>query len=495
MATSVAHTRGTLEDAELAKLAVAGDGHAFAKLYDRHERRVYSFCMRMLGSPHDAADATQETFVRMLARLPALEGRELNFVAYVLASARNVCYDAIRAARAVEPTAEELPAPRGGAMDIDMDPERFTLLAAAREDVREANAALPARQREVLALREVELLSYEEIGELMDLNRNAVAQLISRARIKLGELLRGSALASVGPSSPECERALPLLALLQDEQQGAPGELDWVHAHLAACETCRLSRGAMEEAGASYRALGLLVPAAWLRHATIARAAEFVGVDWSHVAGALTDAPPDAPLPDAAPLVPGGRGRLAASALLGFVLCVLLALVLAGNVGRDGNTQLSPAALSSPTHAAVVTVKPHRHEDKLTAPHGRVYARRLTGSSGRATALAVSTAPDHSPVLVTPAHQHKRRHHGSTPARRVPAGKSPQPAPTPAPAPTTNTTSTQSTPPVTPAPTTGSGSVTTETTTAPPGGSTGTEGTATTPTNPNNPAGPPGLVP
>jgi predicted DNA-binding protein (UPF0251 family) len=164
-------------------------------------------------------------------------------------------------------------------MDIDTDPERFALLAAACEDVRAANAALPARQREVLALREVELLSYEEIGELMDLNRNAVAQLISRARIKLGELLRGSALASVGPSSPECERALPLLALLQDAQDGAPGELDWVHAHLAACETCRLSRAAMEEAGVSYRALGLLVPAAWLRHATIARAAEFVGLE------------------------------------------------------------------------------------------------------------------------------------------------------------------------------------------------------------------------
>jgi RNA polymerase sigma-70 factor (ECF subfamily) len=518
MATSVAHPRGTLGDAELAQLAVAGDGHAFAELYDRHERRVYGFCIRMLGSPHDASDATQETFVRMLARLPALEGRELNFVAYTLATARNVCYDAIRAARTVEPTADELPAPREGAtvVDIDTDPERFALLAAAREDVRTANAALPARQREVLALREVELLSYEEIGELMDLNRNAVAQLISRARLKLGELLRGSALSSVGPSSPECERALPLLALLQDAQ-GAPGELDWVRTHLAACETCRLSRAAMEEAGVSYRALGLLVPAAWLRHATIARAAEFVGADWSHVGssgsasagasdGASGGAPPDAvgesdsgltpdeATPGAAPQAIGRRGKLAVGALLGFVLCLLLTLVLAGNLGHDASTRRSPAASSPPTPAAVLTVKPHGHEDKLTASHGRVYARPLTGSSGHATALAVSTAPAHSPALVTPARQHKRRHHGSTPSRRAPASRSPLPAATPVP-PTTTTTSTQTTPPATPAPSTGSGNATTETTTSSSAGSTGTEGTGTTPTNPNNPAGPPGLVP
>jgi hypothetical protein len=362
------------------------------------------------------------------------------------------------------------------------------------------------------------LLSYEEIGELMDLNRNAVAQLISRARIKLGDLLRGSALASVGPSSPECERALPLLALLQDAQEGAPGELDWVRTHLAGCETCRLSRAAMEEAGVSYRALGLLVPAAWLRHATIARAAEFVGADWSHVAGsgsasagasgsassggALPDAAvesdpgltPDKVASGTAPQALGRRGKLAASALLGFVLCVLLALVLAGNLGRD-RTQLLPAASSSPVKTPVLAVKPHGREDKLTAPHGRVHARRLVGSSGRATALAVSTAPAHGPVLVAPAHQHRRRHHGSTPVRRAPAGKSP-PAATPAPAPTTTTTTTsaQSAPPA-PAPSTGSGSTTTETTTSSPGGSTGPEGTGTTPTNPNNPAGPPGLVP
>lgn len=91
MAAPVAHSRTTLEDTELARLAIAGDGHAFAELYDRQEQRVYGFCTRMLGGSHDAADATQETFLRLLGRLPALAGRELNFVAYTLTTARNAC--------------------------------------------------------------------------------------------------------------------------------------------------------------------------------------------------------------------------------------------------------------------------------------------------------------------------------------------------------------------------------------------------------------------
>ncbi len=214
MASPVAHSRKleTLDDRELARLATAGDGHAFAELYDRHERRVYGFCMRMLGTPHDAADATQETFVRMLGRLPSLEGRELNFAAYALTAARNACYDMIEGRRRIEPVAEQSDGSRVGHYsppddNLERDPERAALLAATREDVRAANAELPARQREVLALREVELLSYDEIGELMGLNRNAVAQLVSRARIKLRDLLRGSALASVSASSSHCAKS------------------------------------------------------------------------------------------------------------------------------------------------------------------------------------------------------------------------------------------------------------------------------------------------
>src|SRR5580700_6244822 len=239
MATSPARRPGstTLDDRELATLAITGDGDAFARLYDRHERRVYGFCLRMLCTPDEAADATQETFMRLLKRLPALEGRDVNFIAYALTTARNACYDTIEARRRVQPAAEQIE-PRGSEPgEIALDPERAALLASAREDVRAANARLPERQREVLALRELEQMSYEQIGEVVGLKENAVAQLISRARIRLREEVRGEALQSIVVSSPDCERALPLMARLQDTQSSTAEERDWLQRHLSSCET------------------------------------------------------------------------------------------------------------------------------------------------------------------------------------------------------------------------------------------------------------------
>ena len=84
------------------------------------------------------------------------------------------------------------------------------------------------------------------------MNRNSVAQLISRARINLRDALRGTALASVASSSADCERSLALMAARQDGQ--ASEDDGWLDEHMSSCETCPLAREAMEEAGISYRA-------------------------------------------------------------------------------------------------------------------------------------------------------------------------------------------------------------------------------------------------
>src|SRR5436305_1295581 len=157
------------------------------------------------------------------------------------------------------------------------------MLGTLQDDVRDANGRLPERQREVLALRELEELSYDEIAEIMEMNRNAVAQLISRARIKLRDELRGTALASIAVSSPDCERALALIAMRQDRQLDDAGDRAWLAQHLADCDTCRVAQEAIQEAGISYRAWLPILPAAWLWQATAAKAAELVGADWSHL--------------------------------------------------------------------------------------------------------------------------------------------------------------------------------------------------------------------
>lgn len=532
MATPVAHSRRTPDDRELARLATAGDGRAFAELYDRHERRVYGFCVRMLGSPHDAADATQETFVRMLARLPALEGRELNFAAYALGAARNACYDMIEGRKRVEPVAEESDRPGIGGLvprdgDLARDPERSALLAATMEEVQAANAELPPRQREVLTLREVERLSYDEIGEIMGLNRNAVAQLVSRARLKLRDLLRGGALASVSASSADCERALPLLAGVQDEQPGAAAERAWLRDHLAGCETCRLSRAAMQEAGVSYRALAPLVPLVWLRHATIARAAEFVGADWSAVAGtgpgtpgssggqgagggrhnptgghdtgggagATGEQPPGQSAVAASVEAPnqlGVRRRMALAA--GVLLTLFLLLVALVGATHDGRLRLGSAVgiTAHSTSGAISAAKAH-HVALRRATHAR--APVLPGSSAASAvpgALATQAPPERRASRVKLGNRRPRR---TRTTHRPPPSHAPLPAPVTTPQATTPQATTPQTTPTPPPPATTTAPPT-QTTPAPPTtGSGESTGTRSTPREPPPGPAPPGFVP
>ena len=270
-----------LKDEALARRAATGDSTAFAELYDRYERRAYNLCYRITGSPDDAADATQETFLKVLERLPKLRDRELNFAAYVMTAARNASYDAIERRKRSAPTDEfpESAVPLGAGEASEL-PERAALREAHQEQIRAANESLPPRQREVLALRELNELSYGEVAQIMGMNQNSVAQLISRARINLRDGLRQTALGSVASASPQCDRALPLLAMHQDGLLEEP----WLVEHLMGCGACRVRLEAMEEAGVAYRQWLLLVPALWLREET-AEAAERMSSEWSRTPG------------------------------------------------------------------------------------------------------------------------------------------------------------------------------------------------------------------
>jgi RNA polymerase sigma factor (sigma-70 family) len=372
----LARRSGGADDSALARRAAAGDGDAFAELYERHESRAFNLCYRILGSRDDAADATQEAFVGVLRRLPQLAERELAFGSYLLTSARNACYDLIERRRRTQPSDEipESATPMGGGVggggvgfdpgDPEDDPERNVLLEARNEEIRAANLSLPERQREVLALRELEDLSYDEIAELMDMNRNSVAQLISRARINLRDALRGTALASIAASSPDCERALPLISLEQDAQLEADSnEAGWLEEHLMHCHTCRLGRDAMQEAGVSYRAWVPIAAGPVLFRETMAQAAELVGSDWSEAiargearrgvgaaaAGGAAGAAAGSGSARAAIL----RHRRRDLTLIGLLTCVLVLVVLVGAASDDDPVQsVVPASGEEPAVAA-----------------------------------------------------------------------------------------------------------------------------------------------
>ncbi len=240
-------------DTELLLRLRARDRTAWEQLYGEYQPRLRAFAYRLSGNVHDADDLVQETFVRAVPRLDRLDPATVDLSAYLFTTCKNLFYKQAEKSKRSEPMAD-VPEPLVP-MAIEDDPERATLLRSQQHDVKVANGKLESRQRLVLALRELEDRSYAEIGEIVGLKENAVAQLIFRARESLRVEVR---LAQVDPERfPEtCRMFLPLLAKhLDGELQGK--RLTETLAHLEGCERCQSALGDMREASRRYRSLFL----------------------------------------------------------------------------------------------------------------------------------------------------------------------------------------------------------------------------------------------
>ena len=242
-------------DAELVRRLQSRDRTAWEELYAEYQPRLRAFGYRLTGNAHDADDLVQETFVRALPALDRLDPSTVDLQAYLFATTKNLFLKQVERAKRAEPTAE-VPEPDLPTA-IEDDPERSALLRSQQDEVRVANGRLDPRQRLVLALCELEDRSYAEIGELVGLNENAVAQLVFRARERLRTELR---LVQVDPESlpEECRSFLPLLAQHLDGKLRGP-KLETTLAHLESCERCQAALADMREAKRRYRAL-LLPP-------------------------------------------------------------------------------------------------------------------------------------------------------------------------------------------------------------------------------------------
>jgi len=255
---AVARRPTSAPDGVLVQEAAAGGGESYAALYDRYAEQVYNYCLRLTGSPDDAADATQEAFINVLRRLQDDDRPVLDFASYLFAAARNESYALMRRRSRTHPTEEAsilaaAAAATTSAPDVETDPERAALLHDSQEQVRLANDQLPPRHREVLALREVAGRSYEDIGRIMGISENAAAQLIWRARGKLREAMTAGAVASVVAATDDCETAQLLLNRLHDGEPITEEEQEWLDEHLDECGSCRAARGMIFEVATSYR--------------------------------------------------------------------------------------------------------------------------------------------------------------------------------------------------------------------------------------------------
>ena len=182
-----------MTEQELVLQAKAGDAAAFEQLMLASQDRVYTLCLRMTGDREDALDLAQETFLNAWRGLPSFQGNS-SFSTWVYRLASNACIDFLRKRKRRQQGEsphslddEEAPLPEPA--DPRGSPEEELERRELRRAVERGLQALPDHHRQVLVMRELSGMSYQEIGAVLDLDLGTVKSRIARARLALKKFL------------------------------------------------------------------------------------------------------------------------------------------------------------------------------------------------------------------------------------------------------------------------------------------------------------------
>ena len=193
---------------QLVSAARDGDMDAFEALVHLYEKRVFALTLRMCGNPEDAAEAAQEAFLAAWQGLAFFRG-EASFSTWLYRLTSNACIDFLRREKR-----------RRGTLSLDdeewelasqlPDPAPTPQKALEQRELRQALEAglaqLSDEHRQVLILRELNGLSYEEIAQVLSLSPGTVKSRIARARLSLANFLRKSGNFSDASSSMRTKR-------------------------------------------------------------------------------------------------------------------------------------------------------------------------------------------------------------------------------------------------------------------------------------------------
>ena len=171
------------EDADLVARCRAGDQKGFEALVRRHERALFNVALRMVGDRETAADATQNTFVKVYEHLDEFDFQH-RFFSWVYRILVNECLNILRVRRPATGEIGSVPTAEPGPFEKLAHTERHRRIQAAL-------MALTPDYREVVVLRHFGGLSYDDIAMAIGLPVKTVKSRLYSARQRLGELLLG----------------------------------------------------------------------------------------------------------------------------------------------------------------------------------------------------------------------------------------------------------------------------------------------------------------
>jgi RNA polymerase sigma factor (sigma-70 family) len=235
-------------DHDLVACVRDGDDRAFELLYDRYSGRIGAYVLGMVKDYARAEDVTQEVFLSALRRMRETE-RPIAFKPWVYEIARNACIDQFRRGS----RAEELSYDADGALAaadhgrlVSADPSPDAAIDAKQrlDHLCGAFGGLSDTHHRILVMRELEGLSYREIGERLGMSRPAVESTLFRARRRLteeyDELVSGR----------RCEKVRTVVDAAEVRLLGARDRRRMMR-HLASCQPCRRHArlGGVEDVG------------------------------------------------------------------------------------------------------------------------------------------------------------------------------------------------------------------------------------------------------
>ena len=171
-------------DARLLELCRQGDAYAFEALFRKYQTYVYNISLGMLGNGEDAADVTQETFLRLHRNLESFRG-DSSFSTWLYRVAVNLCITELRRRRRSRfQFLDDLKHEEDGTLvdEPSVHPDEAIQQAEERRVVHKVLGMLPPDYRAIMVLRHFQQLAYEEIAEVLGLSLSQVKTRLFRAR-------------------------------------------------------------------------------------------------------------------------------------------------------------------------------------------------------------------------------------------------------------------------------------------------------------------------
>ncbi len=174
-----------MEEWTIVERAKKGDTAAFEELVNRYQNNVYRLALRMCGNTHDAEEVAQEAFVAAWRGLPSFRG-ESKFSSWLYQLTSNAAVDFLRREKRHRNTT---PVEEQTELAAEGTPQQDAEASEVRENLQKALLALTPEHRRIFLLRQMEQLSYEEIGQLLRLESGTVKSRLNRAKKQLRQIL------------------------------------------------------------------------------------------------------------------------------------------------------------------------------------------------------------------------------------------------------------------------------------------------------------------